>query len=319
MENIEISYMLKTFELCVNGIILGVNLEIVFGSILNLENQVDCIVNAANSKLQHAGGLAGNLAQLAGAELEKECQDYIRRNTRVDTGAVIPTTAGKLNFKKILHAVGPMIENGRSLTGRDKVELSETVLNSIILADNMGYGSVAIPAISCGIFSFPKKEGAECHIQAFMKFVYSPRRGNLRKVVFSLYTEEEANCFIDALMEFINEFQYVQITELPRKQVNSNLKFCGGCSQLYEAKFFNIDVPCNEYCNFCVYRYKIRCCMKCKQDMYQNFDGLIYCRKCKVKKILNAGNKDYCCKHCNNMCEMHYNSKGACEYCENHY
>ena len=115
MENIELSYMLKTIEVCVTGKLADIKLKIVLGSILNLGGKVDCIVNAANSKLQHSGGLAGNLAQLAGPELERECQDYIRKYGPLSTSRSIITKPGNLSFKKIMHVVGPIIENGRGL------------------------------------------------------------------------------------------------------------------------------------------------------------------------------------------------------------
>ena len=300
-----------------NAVFAGIRLEVVFGSILNLEGQVECIVNAANSRLQYCGGLAGSLAELAGPALEKESQDYIRKNKRLSTGTPIFTTAGNLRFKKILHVVGPVIENQRPVTRRDKFDLEDTVFSSIIFADKNGLSSIGIPAISCGVFKFPKKEGAESHVQAFKKFALDKRATSIRKVIFALYAEDEANCFIDAVMDIINEFQYVQITELPRKQANSNLIYCGMCSQLIEQRLFNIHVPCNEYCNFCVYRYKIAYCYKCRHDMNQKFNEFIYCRKCKDRKRLNAESKSEHCKICNNMCESHYRSGGTCEYCEN--
>src|SRR6056297_2743132 len=85
-------------------------IEVVKGDITNEETEV--IVNAANSSLQHGGGVALAIASAAGKELRKECEQYITEHGQVPTGSAMITTGGNLNAKFVIHTVGPIWGSG---------------------------------------------------------------------------------------------------------------------------------------------------------------------------------------------------------------
>ena len=127
------------------------NIEIYKGDITMLN--VDAIVNAANSSLFHGGGVAGAIARAAGEEFIKESQEYIKKHGKVPTGSVAVTGAGKLKAKYVIHAVGPM--------GTKEKLLESAVENTFKSAKEYNVETIAIPAISCGIFGFDKRKGTE--------------------------------------------------------------------------------------------------------------------------------------------------------------
>uniref|UniRef100_A0A8C4X767 Macro domain-containing protein n=1 Tax=Erpetoichthys calabaricus TaxID=27687 RepID=A0A8C4X767_ERPCA len=119
-------------------------------------HRVDAVVNAANDKLQHVGGLAYALALAGGSVIEKESKEIIHKQQKVNPGDAVVTSAGSLPCKKVIHAVGPIY---KSYQGNEDINACfilekavETILN---LCVKEGFKSVAIPALSSGIFQFP--------------------------------------------------------------------------------------------------------------------------------------------------------------------
>ena len=113
---------------------------------------VDCIVNAANDRLWHAGGVAYAIAKAAGDELTKECDRLVREHGKVEVGRAVATTAGNLNYKCVIHCVGPAWYDylGRRQEDDCSRDLHDAVLNSLRLADQKGCTSIALPVISSG-------------------------------------------------------------------------------------------------------------------------------------------------------------------------
>ena len=111
------------------------------------ERDVDAIVNAANSYLQHGGGVAGAIVRKGGQIIQEESNKI----GFVPVGGVAITGAGKLPAKFVIHAVGP-----RMGEGDEDNKLKNAVLSSLLLATEKGLKSISIPAISSGIFGFPK-------------------------------------------------------------------------------------------------------------------------------------------------------------------
>lgn len=110
------------------------------------------IVNPANQRLDHGGGAAHTIARAAGADLYKACQQYIEENEKLKTGSVWPSTAGNLkSIQYVIHAVGP---DGRDIRDTETcfrlVKL--TFFNCLLCANDLKVKSIAIPAISSGIF-----------------------------------------------------------------------------------------------------------------------------------------------------------------------
>ncbi|XP_033731448.1 LOW QUALITY PROTEIN: uncharacterized protein LOC117321077, partial [Pecten maximus] len=152
----------------------GLLVRVYSGNILHLD--VDCIVNAANGDLQHGGGVARVISSAAGYEFDKESRDYIARYGPLKVGEVCTTTAGDLKYKGVIHAVGPSwYDYGQDQKRECLHDLKTAVKNSLEEADIQSYKSIAIPAISSGIFGVPKEHRALQYYRAVEE--YSRTRG----------------------------------------------------------------------------------------------------------------------------------------------
>jgi O-acetyl-ADP-ribose deacetylase (regulator of RNase III) len=135
-----------------------------------LEEPVDAIVNAANGHLAHGGGVAGIISRAAGPDLQKESDRLVATHGSFSTGAAVATTAGKLPFKGVIHAVGP-----RHGEGDEERKLVLALSAAFALARERGWQSIAFPAMSAGIFSVPLDICARAYLAA-------ARSAGLRKV-----------------------------------------------------------------------------------------------------------------------------------------
>lgn len=121
---------------------------VTLGSIV--DEDVDAIVNAANSQLEHGGGVAAVIARAGGTELRDASRDHVRAQGPVPAGEAVTTTAGDLPHRGVIHAVGP-----RQGEGNEHEKLASAVATALLRADENGWTSVAFPAISAGIFGVP--------------------------------------------------------------------------------------------------------------------------------------------------------------------
>ena len=124
-----------------------------------LSADVDAIVNPANSQLNHGGGLARVIAQAAGPELEEDS----RRIGFVACGDAAVTRAGNLPQRAVIHAVGPVWHGG---THGEEADLASAHRAIIRLCTEQGFRSVAIPAISTGLFGYPAELAAPVAVAA---------------------------------------------------------------------------------------------------------------------------------------------------------
>jgi O-acetyl-ADP-ribose deacetylase (regulator of RNase III) len=124
-----------------------------------LAQDVDAIVNPANERLAHGGGVAGLIARAAGPELEEDS----RRIGGCPTGEAVVTRAGALPQEAVIHAVGPRWGGGRS--GED-VLLAACHRAIVARARERGFASIALPAISTGIFGYPPELAAPVAVGA---------------------------------------------------------------------------------------------------------------------------------------------------------
>ncbi|KAM6307502.1 protein mono-ADP-ribosyltransferase PARP14 [Aegotheles albertisi] len=120
---------------------------------------VDVVVNASNEDLQHIGGLAAALLEAAGPELQQECDELVRKNGCLQPGSVVITGAGNLPCKNVIHAVGPRWKQGEA--AECLYLLRKAVKESLQLAEAHKHRSIALPAISRGIFGFPLQTCAD--------------------------------------------------------------------------------------------------------------------------------------------------------------
>lgn len=129
----------------------GIFLVSVFGDITTEE--VDAIVNAANSRLRHGGGVAGAIARRGGEAIQQESL----RVAPVPTGSAAATGAGKLPCKWVIHAVGPVWGGGAS--GEEEL-LASAVSSALAIAVEKGVRSLSFATISAGIFGMPAELAA---------------------------------------------------------------------------------------------------------------------------------------------------------------
>ena len=213
-------FYINKYMICFKGYLGGLELEIILGDIISLQGIVDCIVNPANERLDNAGGLAATIDSLAGSSYRAECQRLSTYFKSRQKGFVMETIAGNLRFKKILHVVGPIVDRKSGLSDTHKRDLKAAVMNTMVKTNELGYCSIAIPAVSCGIFGFPIESGAVCHIQAFKEYALNCQHPLLKKVVFILYEEADADYFLDEAIKNADDFNYAQIIELLPRQIS---------------------------------------------------------------------------------------------------
>ncbi|CAH1250764.1 DTX3L [Branchiostoma lanceolatum] len=149
------------------------------------QETVDAVVNAANKRLEHAGGVALAISEAGGKKIQKESSDYVRKHGPLAIGQAMHTGAGKMFCRYVIHTVGPKWKShGDEETV--KVQLNEAMFNVLHYASNhLKAASIAIPAISSGIFGVPVDICAEQLMLATQKFVQSPPGNNtLRDIRF---------------------------------------------------------------------------------------------------------------------------------------
>jgi O-acetyl-ADP-ribose deacetylase len=129
-------------------------LQIVQGDLTTEE--VDAIVNAANERLQHGGGVAWAISKRGGPAIQKESDQWIREHGPVPHSHPAWTLGGRLPAKYVIHAVGPVWGEG----DEDK-KLYAALKGCLRVADELKCTSMALPAISTGIFGFPRERAAE--------------------------------------------------------------------------------------------------------------------------------------------------------------
>ena len=167
----------------------GQEFQIVQGDIT--QEQVDAIVNAANSHLQHGGGIAGVIVRQGGQVIQQESNEWVRINGPISHAEPAYTTAGNLPCKHIIHAVGPIWGEGD-----EDDKLSGAVSGSLRLADELNLGSLALPAISTGIFGFPKERAAKIIYETIEQYFIDQPGSGLRQVRITLFDQPTVDVFL---------------------------------------------------------------------------------------------------------------------------
>ncbi len=167
-------------------------LESVLGDIT--EEETDVIVNAANERLAHGGGVAGAIVRRGGPQIQEESDRWVERYGPVPTGGAAITGAGRLKALYVVHAVGP-----RWGMGKEEQLLASAVQSALARADEVGATSVAMPAISTGIFGFPKHLGAKVIVEAALRYLEAHPNSSLRLIRFCNVDAETAELMAQAL------------------------------------------------------------------------------------------------------------------------
>ncbi|MEN3755086.1 O-acetyl-ADP-ribose deacetylase [Mangrovibacter sp. SLW1] len=168
-------------------------ISVISGDITSLD--VDVIVNAANAQLQGGGGVDGAIHHAAGPELLAQCAAIYRQNGACPTGQAVITGAGDLPVKAIIHAVGPVWHGG----DRDEAGLlADAYHNSLQLAASHGFQRIAFPAISTGVYGYPKPAAAQIAMSTVCDFLHNHSLPH--QVVFCCYDQETHDLYQHLLM-----------------------------------------------------------------------------------------------------------------------
>lgn len=164
------------------------------------EQQVDIIVNAANSTLLGGGGVDGAIHRNGGPSILEECRE-IRRHQfpeGLPPGRAVITTGGKLPAKQVIHTVGPIWRDGKQ---GEMETLAEAYRNSLGLAAETGAGTIAFPAISTGVYGFPKELAAQVAFRVIKEHL--KRRSLPREVFLVFFGEGDLKTFLQSIRQFL--------------------------------------------------------------------------------------------------------------------
>jgi len=166
-------------------------LEVIVADITSL--RVDAIVNAANTTLLGGGGVDGAIHRGAGPELLKECRSL----DGCETGGAKITSAYLLPARHVIHAVGPVWNNGRR--GEDQA-LASCYARAIALCQHHGLASVAFPAISTGVYRFPADRAARIAVSSTAEALQAAPA--IARVIFCCFSRESAILHAQAIAGF---------------------------------------------------------------------------------------------------------------------
>lgn len=161
----------------------GKKIRLVQGDLTELD--VDAIVNAANARLVLGGGVAGAIRSKGGPSIQEECS----RIGGTTVGQAVITGAGNLKARHVIHAVGP-----RYGEGDEDEKLRQATLNSLLRAAENRLRSIAFPAVSTGIFGFPKERCADIMLNTVRDHLVEAD-SSLEEVVFCLWSKEDFDLF----------------------------------------------------------------------------------------------------------------------------
>jgi O-acetyl-ADP-ribose deacetylase (regulator of RNase III) len=182
----------EMLEIGINGILL----RLLQGDIT--EQDVDVIVNAANSSLMGGGGVDGAIHRKGGQKILEECKQIRSREwpEGLSTGKVVITSGGNLIARFVIHTVGPIWNGGKS--GEKKL-LKDAYLNSLKLAVQKELKSISFPSISTGAYGYPIYEAARTALSTVKEFL--EQKNGLKEVNFVLFTEADLNTYKDVVNE----------------------------------------------------------------------------------------------------------------------
>jgi O-acetyl-ADP-ribose deacetylase len=167
------------------------SVHVVIGDIT--QQDVDAIVNAANSSLMGGAGVDGAIHRIGGPTIIEACRE-IRRTTYphgLPTGEAVITTAGELPSQHVIHTVGPIYGQHR---GKEKELLAACYQNCLMLAAQNNLTSIAFPAISTGAYGYPLEEASQVSSMAIAKFL--AEGSTLQQIRLVFFRSQDAQTFL---------------------------------------------------------------------------------------------------------------------------
>jgi len=145
-------------------VIRRAHIKVMEGDITQIDTEA--IVNAANSYLQHGGGVAGAIVRAGGKIIQEESNEIVRKRGPLKTGEAVITSSGNLKAKYVIHTVGPVWGEGN-----EEEKLKRAIISIMEIAKDYKLKSISIPAVSCGIFGFPKEKGTKIIVEVVKDFI----------------------------------------------------------------------------------------------------------------------------------------------------
>ncbi|RZJ68916.1 MAG: O-acetyl-ADP-ribose deacetylase [Flavobacterium sp.] len=167
---------------------------LVKGDITKME--VDAIVNAANSSLLGGGGVDGAIHKGGGKAILDECIAIRNRQGGCKTGQAVITTGGNLPAKFVIHTVGPVWHGGKK---QEEESLANAYRNSLKIAEQNGFETIAFPNISTGVYGFPKDKAAAIAIATVSEFITNSDK--ITVVTFVCFDDENYSLYNDLLKD----------------------------------------------------------------------------------------------------------------------
>uniref|UniRef100_A0A674HBV1 Poly [ADP-ribose] polymerase n=1 Tax=Taeniopygia guttata TaxID=59729 RepID=A0A674HBV1_TAEGU len=184
---------------------------------------VDVVVNASNEKLKHIGGLADALSRAAGPVLQEECDELVRKLGNLQPGCAVITHAGKLPCKNVIHAVGPRWNEKESQ--KCMWLLRKTVRKCLQLAEIYNHRSIALPAISGGIYGFPPQICAESIVSSIKETLegFTEER-SLKEVHLVSNSDEMVQVLNETVKKVFSAKSFSPKWMMPKKSQKENRK-----------------------------------------------------------------------------------------------
>jgi len=191
--------------ICTYQVSGNVSLSVYKGDIT--KHKADIIVNPANRNLLLGGGVAGAILSEGGNSIQDECNRYVREyGGNLRDGQIATTGAGKLSCRKIIHVVGPQWQRSTRAIGEQELKqnrqmgvetLAEVMVNVLEEAEKEGCCVLAVPAISSGVFGFPKKLCADILTKTAVDKIQKDNFHNLKEVHFVINDGPTVRVFSD--------------------------------------------------------------------------------------------------------------------------
>lgn len=169
-------------------------LDVMHGDITRLE--IDAIVNAANSSLLGGGGVDGAIHRAAGPKLVEEC----RMLGGCATGDAKITRGYDLPAKHVIHTVGPVWQGG---IANEPDLLASCYRRSLVIAADHGLASIAFPAISTGVYGYPRKDAA--HIAVDTVSGTLTQTSSIGRVIFCCFDKQTHDLYVELVEELSND------------------------------------------------------------------------------------------------------------------
>ena len=191
----------------------GPTLQLVQGDIT--AETTEAIVNAANETLKHGAGVAGAISRRGGPDIQTESDAWVRKHGPVSHAEPAWTSGGRLPCRYVIHAVGPVWgDTQRAGAGGDEAspralsradaKLGAAVTGSLRVADELGLESISLPAISTGVFGFPKERAAGIIVKAVHSYFETNSNSGIKIIRLVLYNASTVAAFQKVWHDYFN-------------------------------------------------------------------------------------------------------------------